>query len=468
MSTKRKQEEEEDPEFAPASKQQKMEEAEEDLGMFEKAPEEIREMIIDYLPVKDLLNLASTNKAFNHYIGSKSRYMQNVVVNFEKIHWNVDWCTERMYENLRFTHTLVRAHTAQKKWLINVKDNVKSVTFNCHFSKLSTAMVKYFANLERIYIEKFTNFRQMVFSLPNLRYLEIRENASFHNSIDGMFGNCQLKSLKLYKSSPKNMILKQTGLEELHASRDLFNDIKMSQVQFKLKKLSLTEKARRFNYYTVDRSHNFKLAINVHRETLKELKSNTIDMLNFFNEFENLQTVELVKVAPKAIDMSQCNMMQHIQKLVLTSASARNITCFNGLDTIEKNFPNLLELSIENGNMKSTSQLFAGLTKLEKLTLKITSGLTEMHIPHVESLKLHNCGFLATQKPFELDDNRIRKLTIDGCFDESKLRMKWLLAFLEHEDTNLDYLEIRNLKLPDTFEKVFKNNAHKVKKLIKP
>lgn len=460
----------EDTNSLPAAKHPRFDslvDIDEDLGDFNIA-EELREMIIDYLSARDLMNLASTNKAFNEYIGSKSRYMKKVAVKIPTSLKEADWTAKRNYQALKFDYYFplnAMQKTHVKRWVGPVKDNIKTIYFESSLSKGSLTLLSEFVNVEHLYIEGFTSFNQEAsLDLPQLKYLEI-QRANENLSI---FNNCtQLTTLKIYKTnyqhSLMSLIAKQTDLKEFHMGQchRLFATKALGSVKFKLTKLSMTSKV-----YCND-LRNFELFINQHRDTLKELSCISISMMNYFKDFANIEQVEIIKTNSRhSMNLKECKVMESVQKLTLkTVYSAAEMSSFKWLNTIETNFPNLIELTIHQGHPRNSSKIFGSLTKLKKLTVIDCSGLTEMQIPNVESLKFINFRFDSQKKPFEFDGNHIRELTINR--HNNGLTLNWLLAFLQHEDTNLDLLEIKNVALPPSFDEIFMNNAHKVKKLIR-
>jgi hypothetical protein len=494
MATKRKQE---DQKSSSAAKQARVD-SKEDFGMFRKLPEELKEMIIGSLSARDILNLATTNKKFNSYIGSKSGYMERVVVRMSRIDKAVNWRTNRNYENLIFDSAITAADcTVYSKFFENVKDGVKDIQFNYLFTKFCLNLVPDFINLESLFIENFSTYSDdTVLELPRLKNLEIKK--ANENLI--AFTNCtQLKRLKIYRvnsrsSTFSDFVKKQTALEEFHLGQghNLFADTSLNNVSFRLSKLTVTHQSG---------GRNFERFINQHRESLKELQSTSIPMMNYFSDFENINFVQIVKTNPQyAIDMGECKVMEHVQKLtlkclydiedeILDESSyddessdddyghyprkkhgrwSRNYgkpkikkTYFQRLNTLEENFPNLEELTITQGAAKDSSNLFGGLTKLKKLTIIAGKGLTEMQIPNVETLKFIN--FISEGMPFEFAENKIRNLTIEEEYGRS---VDWLDEFLEHEDTNLDLLEIIGATLPASFDEILAENAQKVKKFI--
>lgn len=130
MSTKRKHENE-DPEFSHANKWQRTgnkagKKDDDDSRMFEKVPVEVKEMIIDYLPGKDLLSLAATNKTFHQLIGNKSKYMDKIALRVP-VGVKVNWTNERKYEHLIFKSkiTTLKEFRLTKEWLEDLKEDLK-------------------------------------------------------------------------------------------------------------------------------------------------------------------------------------------------------------------------------------------------------------------------------------------------------------------------------------------------------
>lgn len=477
--SKRKQNNE-DVKFSPVTKQAKVDQK--GFGMFDKLPDEMKELVFDYLRGRDLLNLASTSKTFNEHIGSNSRYMKNIVVKgVTNIDKSVNWSTVRKYENLRITSAIASNKLANvKNWIESANNSIKHVRFDTLLSTYSFELMKNFVNLESLVAESFArNDSNVVLNFPHLRELEIR-------TVNENIAAIQCSKLKRFKFSKvdagslKGFILKQTDLEALHLGykHNLWLDISLSKATFRLTELSLTHQSGLYGYCSNHSRRNFELFIHQHRDTLKELRVTSIEMMNYFSDFENIKSVVIIKTNPKyAIDLDTCDVMEHVQKLTLKSIceyvgpdgyGEDTMTYFESLDTIESIFPNLEELSIQHASPES-SNLFGGLKKLKKLTIMESLNISELQIPNVTTLELIRFDLKPLAMPFEFAGNHIRHLTVDreGEFDYWNQPLDWIVAFLEHEDTKLDFLEIIGVKLPSNFDEVYEANSHKVKQFIK-
>lgn len=192
-------------------------------------PEELLDMILEYLSGADLLNLASCNHWFNSYIGSLTKFMQKkVILNAYKIimKQGSSWNSGRQYESLIFNQT-----TGSEKLipsLENYKNSIKCVKFRSDAYNKQINMLEMFSNLEIIDILCLRGPYRKSCEFPKLKKLTIK------NAGDclGAFTQCRnLEVLKVRKLTSlgskdylKTIIMNQRHLKHLQIGQnhDLF------------------------------------------------------------------------------------------------------------------------------------------------------------------------------------------------------------------------------------------------------
>lgn len=423
-------------------------------------PEELKEMILDLLSIKDLLNFSTANKFLNEFIGQNERFMKKCRISVSLFDENTNWISWKNYESIIFEEEEnIQKIRQLQNWLGN---SVRELTFMAEMNQVMLKSITFYKNLEKLFIKSIVNMNTDAVVelennvLPNLKTLEI----GFSNENLRAFNFTKLKCLKVKriesngKAELKNLIMKQETLADLTVCdfNNLCEDNSLTKVKFRLKKIGI-----RHAKFELHQKRHLKTFLELHKNTLMEIECCSIQMLINFERFKNVTMVKLTKPTnSKPMDMSKCAIMKNVRILHLSCVTVQQSSLFKKLNTIEHNFPSLEELKIQNGSSTFAANLFGTLKNLKVLELKDMHKTSDMRIPFVQKMKFENFQFCSTKDPFHFAGNRIQHLSILNCSN-----LQWLERFIS-TDTKLEYLKIKNSEIPDGFQEICEKKIHKV------
>lgn len=277
-------------------------------------PLEVIEEILLWCCKSSLLNLTLVCKDLNEIISNNTRIMENLSLHFSREKMSYFEPFER---TRNYSHIVLHSPHPQQARIF--RDNRHNLT-NLELKKIGVEL---------------ESMRKVFFRFPNLKHLKIEHirlrNASIDImdkplpplTLDSLYLNCDKKVLfflmnsqtkKLSVNSTITMIDEMVALRKflerqtllkdfmtcgMHADYAIFAGTGLNKVQFRLEKLTL----KNCKEIAIP---NFKVFLDNHRETLKEVNITNLanksvfcdDILSHLSTFENLKRLVLTSVDP--------------------------------------------------------------------------------------------------------------------------------------------------------------------------
>lgn len=416
--------------------------------ILENLPKELLIKILDFLPSKDVLNVMLVCKYFNNIINDSTKLRRKFRLNLHarKIE-NKDWIGSRKYSRVIMRNSSKKSLEIIKNISIHLTEI--RLMFGRMFLKSFKKILLRAKNLKEISIVKmdFVECEEdFEGEMPKLSLKSLNFNGN--KNLFKILKNSTVKNLSIFSvqnSSEeieifKNFLKSQKFLEVLEflsfdQEFSIFDDEILSQVDFRLKKLSI------YNLNDFDLEF-FKNFLNNHKNSLVELtlkqdsKSNNLklihdEILKVFSEFKLLKILNLFN-----FDFPNYS-FKNVKNLSIEGKKINFVE-------ICKNFGNL-----ENLKIYSVNELKADLSELKLKNLFIeNSKILSLKIPKLEN--------------FILSDLKIKK-EIFNFKNFSNPKKVLNTQNLLNSEENLNF---QNSSNPQTFPSIFIDNCDELENLF--
>lgn len=413
-------------------------------------PKELWLEIFEYLNKCDFISLTETCKSFNEMV-LNTKLVEKLTLT---LNGKLEWEGDRKYSQVK----IINCDTLNKEAIKPIGKLITKLSiFNCKLLlEEFSEFLKEIPNVKNFYFSqvliKPSNYNindtcaykniSIYFEDSSPQLFEVFNNSTaFDVTVDNKCSaqHVDFTAFKKFISSQKDMT--SLGLLYFSINTNLFTDNQLDFVQFKLKKFSMN--GVYFGSESVGKFMTFMLN---HADSLENLQIQSPFMdISFFKQFSSLKELEL----------------SHTNAFFDTFDGIEKLTVENVSGDWMLKFPNVRELKMifKYGVFLGMYADLVKLIYLKKLTI-IDSKISELNISSVKKLHLKNVSICA-KKPFRFEGNKIKELTLDSCNE-----IDWISDYLAQEDTRLDLLSIKNIKLIDLTRKLIEGHQNlKIKKL---
>lgn len=426
----------------------------------EKLPKELLIEIFDYLPSKDILTTMLVSKSFNNIISDSVSLRKKFRLNLHARRIaSKEWIGSRQYSR-------VIMRDSSKKSLDIMKNIAKNITeLRLMFGRM------YMKSLKKIFLRaknlKDVSIVKMDFidseddfkgELPILSLNSLNYNGN--KNLFRLLRDCSIKKLSVYSvyNTPdeifyfKTFLKSQNSLEILEfTSFDqewmLFDDEHLSEVNFKLKKLSI------HNFKVFDLKF-FKLFLLLHKTSLEELtlnqefssfevKSLHEELFESLGDFNKLKSLNLLSftIPNSPFPLIRALTIQKVPKI--------------NFDEICNNF-----LNLETLNIFSCKELKADLSTMRNLKVLMieSSKILSLKLPSLKRITLSDMSL-----QYEIfENNNFTEVLIDNCEE-----LVHIINFLKNPETKLNLLKIESCQIKKSeIDLITSISGSKIKNLI--